>query len=371
MWAAEALTIGVDGATNVLSRSMSNVIVDDPRPWFAEYLNADLKKESGVEVTRKIMAVISRLNAFMNPPLTPPDQRERVIFVFISDSCNLMRAVRESLHHQGVVQLTYGCSAHALNNFCADIAKLGSVKEGIRRAVFVAKTIKNQNLLNKIYSVLCRELCGRTYAMVLFSASRWSSINYMFVRLSKVKWAITAVIAAVLNEKDERQIDESYELPADFVSTLMDGSFWRSVFENVTIFDTICQCIGILESTTSTLSTVYACFVYIYLHVGRVMEREDTLRLQQKLLYRWRRIATPVHALAFFCDPFYRPFRLAIASSQADGKSLDLGETDIFEQCREGIKLLCCLDDDNGSRLNSAMKEFYTFSACDGKVAYS
>ncbi|ETI33149.1 hypothetical protein F443_20149 [Phytophthora nicotianae P1569] len=51
---APSVTLGVDGATNVLSRSMSNVIAPDPHPWFVEYLRAVLKRESAPEVFTKI-----------------------------------------------------------------------------------------------------------------------------------------------------------------------------------------------------------------------------------------------------------------------------------------------------------------------------
>ncbi|ETL41791.1 hypothetical protein L914_07237 [Phytophthora nicotianae] len=61
---APSVTLGVDGATNVLSRSMSNVIAHDPRPWFVEYLLAHLRKDSAPEVFKKIEATISRIHAY-------------------------------------------------------------------------------------------------------------------------------------------------------------------------------------------------------------------------------------------------------------------------------------------------------------------
>lgn len=370
---AAALTVGVDGATNVLSRSMSNVIVHDPRPWFAEYLNSNLKKESADEVFGKISSVILRLNEFINPPdpSSHINGEQRRIFAFISDSCNLMRAVRTKLFNHGTVQLTYGCSAHALNNFCEDIAKIASVKESIRRGVYVSKTIKNQNLLNKIFNMLCIEMVGKPYAMVLYSASRWSSINYMFVRLKKVKRAVTGVVSAVVNEKDERQIDETFHLPTDFVSTVMDGTFWRSVATSVSVFDPICKSIGILENNSASLGTVYASFVYVYLHVGRVMKDEDAKHLWTKLEYRWSRISSPVHALAFYCDSFYRPFRRAVASSsnELDRNALELGKGDLLTQCRTAIEMMCRLDADDGARYYAATREFFAFSENDGDAA--
>ena len=58
---AAAVIIGMDGSTNVLSSSMSNIIAHTPRPWFVEYLRADLKKESADELLVKLKASIDAL----------------------------------------------------------------------------------------------------------------------------------------------------------------------------------------------------------------------------------------------------------------------------------------------------------------------
>jgi hypothetical protein len=53
---APSVILGMDGATNVLSRSMSNIIAHDPRPWFVEYLLADLKRSLKPSWLRKSSA---------------------------------------------------------------------------------------------------------------------------------------------------------------------------------------------------------------------------------------------------------------------------------------------------------------------------
>ena len=55
---AAAVVLGVDGATNVLARSMSNIIAHSPLPWFVEYLKADLKKETSRNLFDKVKDVI-------------------------------------------------------------------------------------------------------------------------------------------------------------------------------------------------------------------------------------------------------------------------------------------------------------------------
>lgn len=70
-----------------------------------------------------------------------------------------------------VVGFAYGCEAHALTNFCEDIAKRSLVKTGIAQALYVSMTVKNQGLLNKIYSSLSKDIVGKEYAMALYYAS--------------------------------------------------------------------------------------------------------------------------------------------------------------------------------------------------------
>ena len=107
--------------------------------------------------------------------------------------------------------------------------------------------------------------------MVMYSASRWSSVNYMFLRLKKVKLAITRLPSCVMNEKDERDIDETYELPSELAAVAIDPTFWKGVDRYIAIFDPICKCLGILESDTSTMATAYAAFVYVYVHIMKLV----------------------------------------------------------------------------------------------------
>lgn len=78
---AAAVTVGVDGATNVHSRTMNNVLAFDTRPWFVEYLRPGSGKETAVWLASSITDAVSRLNNFVG---------KRVVSAFVSDSCNAM-----------------------------------------------------------------------------------------------------------------------------------------------------------------------------------------------------------------------------------------------------------------------------------------
>jgi hypothetical protein len=355
------IIIGMDGATNVLSRSMSNIIAHDPRPWFVEYLRADLKKESEQEeVSRKITDCISRLHNFIGKEL---------VNGFISDSCNSMKSVRRNLVENDIVDFAYGCGAHPLNNFCEDLLKMDQLKLVQKQALLVSKSIKSQSLLNKLYSMVCSEILSKNFCMVLYSASRWSSVNYMFCRLKQVKRVLISLPVIVENEKAERGIDTSYHLPKSLCEVIIDPMFWQGVNTCIELFDPICKCLGVLESDTATLSTSYTCFIYIRVHLLSVMSGADLCYAIQRLHYRWDRIYSPVHALAFYCDPFFRQLRINVAATFGE-ETVELGKGDLKSQCRKAIQLITRRHEKNSSSTDvhdSVVSQFMIFCTNEAK----
>jgi hypothetical protein len=310
------------------------------------------KKESETELAAKVVSVIARLHDAVG---------KHLVHGFMCDSCNVMRALRLNLVTNDHVDFAYGCGTHPLSNICEDILELPTMKEAMKEALFVSKTIKNQGLLNKIYSILCKEMLGKIHAMILYSASRWSTINYMFCRLKHTKRPISSLPMVVANEKTERGIDESYELPQALANVVIRSSFWRNVDRSISVFDPICKCIGVIESDSATMSTAYACFIFVYMHVTEVFtDDNERVRILQKVLYRWNRIYSPVHALAFYCDPFFRDLRLNVLSTFGRD-AIELGKGDLKAQCRAALKLLTRRADSPGSNFDELLGEFLDF----------
>lgn len=80
-------TMGIDGATNVLSKSISNVIIHTPMRFFVKYLRSDLKRETKPNVLAKIKDSISRVGELIDYSIDS----------FLSDSCNEMISFRRTL----------------------------------------------------------------------------------------------------------------------------------------------------------------------------------------------------------------------------------------------------------------------------------
>lgn len=69
--------LGIDGASNRQSKSISDVISHVPIPLFEEYLRANLHRETTPNVATKIIDVVSRLDELVEC---------RYVYAFISYS---------------------------------------------------------------------------------------------------------------------------------------------------------------------------------------------------------------------------------------------------------------------------------------------
>lgn len=350
-------TLSIDGATDNLAKSKSNVIIYAPCPLFVEYLRSDLNRETTGNVVEKINDVVNRL-----------DQASgiRCVTNFISDSCNGMRDVRRTLVSQKKIKWAYGCAAHCFNNFCEDIGK-HIFKNVVKEAVFISKTTKNVGMIRKIFDEICVEKHKRKYSLPLYCKTRWSSVNFMFQRLKLVGSEISFVLHAVTHERERRKIDPTFKLPTAYVSAVSNISFWKSVNTAHSVYDFICKCIGLCESDQATLSTAYACAINIRLHIKNHpdLTMSEKGQLDECFLRQWNRIYSEVHSLAFTCDPLYRTLSNYIESTYGSD-FLSMGH-DMVSSCHLALGDLA--DDDSHSE--KLLGEFMNYCVQPSSILYS
>lgn len=87
--------LGIDGATNRLAKSISNVMILLPVPLFLEYLRVELKRETTVSAVSNITATINMLDEVVGI---------RLVLEFVSESCNSMRNVRRVIREKKKVK---------------------------------------------------------------------------------------------------------------------------------------------------------------------------------------------------------------------------------------------------------------------------
>lgn len=171
----------MDGATSVISKSISNLIVHTPSPFSFEYLRANLQRENFTNVAEKISSFIDRLNNLAG---------FASIFAFVSDSCNATCDVHTLLVEKKFVRFTYGCFTHCVNNICEELGKVYFSKS-TKKVLFVTKSIRHQHLLRRVFESVCEERCCMKLTLLLYSKTPWSSINRLFARLQRCKPALS------------------------------------------------------------------------------------------------------------------------------------------------------------------------------------
>lgn len=178
----------------------------------------------------------------------------------------------------------------------------------IKKPVFVMKTIKNTGMLRMIFDKICKEKHKRTFFLPLYCKERWSSVNYMLMRLLFLKSIVTYIPHALLHDRKFYGIDESYCLPTALSDVIVDPGFWNQAEIAHSVFGHVCECIGCLESTESTMATSYACAlsVRIHIHDHKAVSDDQRKKLDELFLRQWNRIYSPLHSLAFKCDPLYQ-----------------------------------------------------------------
>lgn len=182
--------MSIDGATDNLWKSKSNVIIYASNLFFVEYLTVDLKLETTANVVEKFVDFLTLLDV---------SKGIKCVDSFISDSWNGMRDVRRNLWDLKIVIWVYGGAAHFFNNFCEDNGKL-VFKDIFREAIYVWKTTKNVSMVRNIFDKICVEKHNRRFSLPLYSKTGWSSINYKLKRLTGVGSDISFILHAVTQE---------------------------------------------------------------------------------------------------------------------------------------------------------------------------
>lgn len=179
----------------------------------------------------------------------------------------------------------------------------------------------------------------------------------------KQQVVLTSIPHVMLHEREERGIDADFKLPSNFTSTVTSASFWKDVRAANDVLQPICLAIGVLESDRATLSLVYAAFVFLFVKFSGPgddcleLSAGDAHHLRSRLLYRWGRICSPVHALAYFCDPYFLAMRDRVVR-KFGGDAVALGGASLRTQCMAALDLLGGGDDVLTEALRSDFLKF-------------
>lgn len=197
---------------------------------------------------------------------------------------------------------------------------------------------------------------------MLFSNSCPSSANVMLIQLLSIKTILTALPNILMYEREKHGIDTESELPLAVRDIIMDEQYWKNANAAQLVLDPICKCLSILESPTSTMSLAYACLLYIRIHISQCLKngllvKDESSYLLERIDYHWSRVYSPIHALAFRCDPLFHQM-IDNVPAEFGASFLELGQGDFSDQCMQALKVLSCGDQAHHQSLELEFMKF-------------
>lgn len=136
-----------------------------------------------------------------------------------------MRVMRRKQLEQKVIPWEYGCSTHYLHSLSSEIGPLEPFKSIVKDDLYVSKTVKYTGMVRKLYEQICEEKFAKMFTMVFFSLTRWKTYNIMIQQLLRSRPALTLMSHALQNERKQRQIDPTFNLPSRLDDILKLPSF--------------------------------------------------------------------------------------------------------------------------------------------------
>lgn len=334
--------------TNLLPTLINDVIIHTPRPFFIESLPSDLTHGSTQYAVENIRATMKRISDMLGV---------RGIMSFISRSSPPMRAVRQSMLDKGLVRWAYGCASDCLNNICEHIGR-HCFRSTLQNVLFVCKTIRGSQSIRRLYEKVCVEKLDRVYDLVLFSKNRWSSVSIMLRRLLLAKGALIHLVPSIYMEQSTLSLDPPFNIPPSLTNLLASQEFWDSVMQMYLCLEPLFKCISACESESAAMSTAYACLIYARIRINQkelVGNFGDVL--DATFLDLCQSILSPVHCLAFCCDPYFADMRRQVANKCID-RFIDLGGIPLVEQCHLSFRHLA----ENDQHRNTLMGEFLEYT---------
>lgn len=311
--------------------TLSDAIIHTPLPFFIETLHSDFKREPTLEAAEKISDSVKRIDDMLG---------FQCISAFVSDSCIAMRSVRQRMLDQQVVRWAYGCVSDGLHSYCENIGK-HCFTDTIKDALFVCKSIRATHRVRQLFEGVCVRELNQVYELVLFSKTQWASVNLMLKRLLTVKNALVHLGSAVYVDQGSFALDPTIHLPIPLTTLINSQSFWDSVTHVYRCLNPIFKCIRICDSESATMSTAFACLIYVRIQIAQAEYFDSNTKeaLDSAFLTQCQHILSPIHSLAYFCDPYYANMRAQVIE-KFRGSFVDLSGVSIIEQCHRSLRLL-------------------------------
>lgn len=304
---ANVLHLQLDGWSNIRNESIINFVVNQPKPYFVDFVATEEKSHTGQYLAAKIKEVIEQYGS---------DK----FFSCIGDNARNMQAgLRISTENFPHIQ-TFGCKAHTLNLLCSDILHLSSSKKVFGNAKKIIKKIKKSHRLYSVFTQKQSEKEIQT-ALKLPPETRWGYSTQCLDSLIKNKGVLRMMAAdpdmkndfdqvnVIADEDDDDENETEPELPGEVKKLILDDQFWLKVESLFEILQPISECITTIETDDLIVHKSHEIFTKMFSAVEALVksslsfDARDKKNAEKCVRDRKDQIIHPIMLAAAILDP--------------------------------------------------------------------
>lgn len=332
--AADALSVSMDGMTDVNGGGVYNVIVYTPKPLLVatfrlgqEMASADLllARLSAALQGPLLDGVATSSGAELQAGATPLSLfSSRRLLALVTDSPSTMVVLRTRAVDAGTFLFAFGCAAHAGNLVAQDAARVPVCAQALRAAlaitVFFTRSTRARSLLTVVRSRLSAGTTTRVGTLRSYSRTRWAGEGATIA-------AVGANLPALRHTLLENEHAVApFEVPAAVSSAVASPAAAAAIANCAPFLCFLARLVTALEGDATPLSSytgVFACLRASLANNFASITVPDRQSLQRTLERRFTSFSDPMVVLAFFLDPFWAPVRARLSCLMWGGQSLE------------------------------------------------
>ena len=341
-----------DGLTDIKKRSIFNLMVNTPIPFFLKSFRLLGKEESAINLLGEIVPEVLNLHdRFIASDeekdilVAPPENHIsnwKSIMSLICDNPNVMRKLRRDITESFNVDVIrtilffgVGCASHSLNSLVHDLLLVEPFKTTKSRSTVLISYFNQTHRALVFLHRAMTEKYGKVFALFLFTRTRWNSIIMMWYSLHRARASVRSLVII-----EVKPGEDPFEVPAKQMAVLTSGSFGNQLDISINFTKPIGFATSYLEGDLVPFGSAYGAFLYLkhlFLNWDQdLYDKYPELKeyTQTKIALRWKKISHPFQAVAFLFDPFWASMigSIGIQNISLNGKTL-------MTEVREGLKL--------------------------------
>lgn len=290
---AEALTIVMDGWTDINGKGTVNFIITTPKPFFYKCVYPGTNRETATYLFTQLKTIIDEIG---------PSK----FVALVTDNTNSMKATWRMIETEYMHVFAIGCASHTLSLLLKDIMKLENFKACCDLITKIIKYIKKRHVESAYFEKMQKEKYeNNSKTLKLPSPTRWGGFVIMMESFLSNREALEATM-----------ICQDLSINREIKQHVLTEDIWIKVNAYHNILKPILVATTKLESDAAVISEVPQMLDYVKeimssaLSTCEVVTEEEERYIIGAIGKRQHFVEKPIHFAANILDPRFRGLKL-------------------------------------------------------------